>query len=294
MFGAILTAVITPFAGNQIDEEAFRGLLAHLVGDGSDGIVVAGTTGEASTLTDAERVRLFELTVSEVGDRAVVIAGTGSNDTAHSVHMTEEAKRLGADAALIVNPYYNKPPPEGIIRHFAAIAEAGLPIVAYNIPGRTGVNMSPDLLAELRRRVPTVVAVKQANDDLEQSRQIRELTDLVMYAGNDDLLRPLLDVGGEGVISVASHLVGRQMSEMVAAHRSGDTARADAIDRTLGSLYEGLFTTTNPILVKAALHLTGQIPSDELRLPLVAATDTERDALRPILEAHGLLSRAAA
>ncbi len=294
MFGAILTAVITPFAGSHIDEEAFRGLLAHLVSDGSDGIVVAGTTGEASTLTDAERVRLFELTVSEVGSRAVVIAGTGSNDTAHSVHMTEEAKRLGADAALIVNPYYNKPPPEGIIRHFAAIAEVGLPIVAYNIPGRTGVNMPPDLLEELRRRVPAVVAVKQANDDLEESRQIREMTDLVMYAGNDDLLRPLLDVGGEGVISVASHLVGQQMGEMVAAHRAGDTARADAIDRTLGSLYEGLFTTTNPILVKAALRLTGQIPSDELRLPLVAATEAERDALRPILEAHGLLSRTAA
>ena len=294
MFGAILTAVITPFAGDGIDEEAFRGLLAHLVDNGSDGIVVAGTTGEASTLTDAERVRLFELTVSEVGDRAVVIAGTGSNDTAHSVHMTEEAKRLGADAALVVNPYYNKPPPEGIVRHFAAIAEVGLPIVAYNIPGRTGVNMPPTMLAELRRRVPAVVAVKQANEDIEQSRQIREMTDLVMYAGNDDLLRPLLDFGGEGVISVAAHLVGPQMGAMVAAFRSGDTTTADAIDRTLGPLYEGLFTTTNPILVKAALQLTGKIPSDALRLPLVAATEAERDALRPILAAHGLLSRAAA
>jgi 4-hydroxy-tetrahydrodipicolinate synthase len=294
VFGTVLTAVITPFRGDLVDEEAFRGLLAHLVSNGSDGIVTAGTTGEASTLTDAERIRLFEISAEELRGRASFVAGTGSNDTAHSVHMTEAAKRLGADAALVVTPYYNRPPPEGIIRHFQAVAEVGLPIVAYNIPTRTGINMPPALIAELCRRVPAVVAVKQSNDDLAQSQEIAETTDVALYAGNDDLFRPLLNFGGAGVISVASHLVGDRLAAMATAFRNGDHATADSIDQSLDSLYRGLFTTANPILVKAALQMTGQIPSDHLRLPLVAATNSERDALREVLEAQGLLSRAIA
>lgn len=295
MLGRILTAAVTPFAGDGLDEHAFRSLLGFLVENGSDGVVVAGTTGEASTLTDPERLRLIELAVDEIGDRASVVAGTGSNDTAHSVHMSREAARIGADAVLIVTPYYNRPPRAGIVAHFRAVAEAGLPIVAYNIPVRTGLNLPPDLLAELAE-IPAVTAVKQANDDLDELREIAENTDLEIYAGNDDLFMSVLRVGGAGVISVASHLAGPQMQAMAMAAADGDLAEAERIDAGLAPLYEGLFTTTNPILIKAACEMTGLIPDGALRLPLVAADATQRAELAHVLEAMALthLGRAGA
>lgn len=288
VLGAILTAIVTPFRDGQLDERAFRVLIDYLLSSGSDGIVVAGTTGEASTLTDPERLRLIEIAVEQAHGRGSVVAGTGSNDTLHSVHMTREARALGADAALIVTPYYNRPPRAGIIGHFAAVAAEGLPIVAYNIPGRTGLNMAPDLLAELAR-IPEVVAVKQANEDLAQSRAILADTDLVLYAGNDDLLLPVLEMGGRGVMSVASHLVGQKFQEMVAAAERGDIAHARDVDAELHDLYVALFETTNPILIKSALAQCGLIPSPELRLPLVEATAAERDRLARALEAYGVL-----
>ena len=287
MLGSILTAAITPFKGDELDEGAFRSLLQHLVDTGSDGIAVAGTTGEASTLTDPERLRLIELAVDEVGDRASIVAGTGSNDTAHSVHMSREAARLGADAVLIVTPYYNRPPRAGIIGHFRAVATAGLPIVAYNIPGRTGINMPPDLLAELAE-IPEVVAVKQANADLTELQAIVDAGSLEVYAGNDDLLEPVLRMGGRGVISVAAHLVGPQMQAMVAAAADGDLAELKRIDDTLLPLYDALFTTTNPILIKAACEMLGLIPDATPRLPLVPATGTEREDLQTVLAQAGL------
>jgi 4-hydroxy-tetrahydrodipicolinate synthase len=227
VLGTILTAAVTPFdADLQVDEPAAAELLAHLVEHGSDGVVMAGTTGEASTLTDDEKVALYRLAVREVGGRASVVAGTGSNDTAHSVHLTRLAAEAGVDAVLVVTPYYNRPPRAGIVAHVASIAEVGVPVVLYNIPGRTTVNMEPDLIAELGE-IPNVTAVKQANPDLGECRVVAETSGLDLYAGNDDMLLPVAQMGGAGVISVASHLAGPQMAAVVEAVRRGEQSHPD-------------------------------------------------------------------
>jgi 4-hydroxy-tetrahydrodipicolinate synthase len=292
VLGTILTAMVTPFdADLRVDEGSAAELAHHLVEHGSDGLVMAGTTGEASTLTDDEKVGLYRLAVREVGGRASVVAGTGSNDTAHSVHLTRLAAEAGADAALVVTPYYNRPPRAGIIGHVAAIAEVGLPVVLYNIPGRSGLNLEPDLIAELAE-IPNVTSLKQANPDLDECRAVAERTDLAIYAGNDDMLLPVAEMGGAGVISVASHLVGEQMAAVVEAVRRGDHDEAARRDAELEDLYAGLFVTTSPILIKAALEMIGLIPSGRLRLPLVEATPVQRHILRSVLERQGILSRA--
>ncbi|MGB1377276.1 MAG: 4-hydroxy-tetrahydrodipicolinate synthase [Miltoncostaeaceae bacterium] len=288
MLGAVLTAAVTPFdESGGVDEAAYRTLVRRLLDSGSDGIVVAGTTGEASTLSDVERIALFEATREETRGRGTMVAGTGSNDTAHSVHLTQVAAELGADAVLVVTPYYNKPPAEGIRRHVAAIAEVGVPVVLYNIPGRTALNMEPPLVAELAA-IPGVVALKQANDDLSQLAQVMDACELAIYAGNDDMLMPVLEMGGTGVISVASHLVGDAMQQMVALAAAGDLDGARAIDTSLAPLWSGLFEVTNPILIKAALAMCGMIPTDHLRLPLVPATAGERERLAALLGDHGI------
>ncbi|MGB1803312.1 MAG: 4-hydroxy-tetrahydrodipicolinate synthase [Miltoncostaeaceae bacterium] len=288
MLGAVLTAAVTPFdESGGVDEAAYRTLVRRLLDSGSDGIVVAGTTGEASTLSDVERIALFEATREETRGRGTMVAGTGSNDTAHSVHLTQVAAELGADAVLVVTPYYNKPPAEGIRRHVAAIAEVGVPVVLYNIPGRTALNMEPPLVAELAA-IPGVVALKQANDDLSQLAQVMDACELAIYAGNDDMLMPVLEMGGTGVISVASHLVGSAMQQMVALAAAGDLDGARAIDTSLAPLWSGLFEVTNPILIKAALAMCGMIPTDHLRLPLVPATPGERERLAALLGDHGI------
>ncbi len=292
MLGAILTAMVTPFDPDmRVDEAAAITLAHHLVEHGSDGLVIAGTTGEASTLSDEEEVALYRMAVREVGDRASVVAGTGSNDTAHSVHLTRAAAEAGVDAVLVVTPYYNRPPRAGILAHVAAIAEVGLPVIIYNIPGRSVVNLEPDLIAELGT-IPNVIAVKQANPDLAECREVARTSGLTLYAGNDDMLFPVLEMGGTGVISVASHLVGDEMAAVVAAAREGDLDEARRRDAVLGDLYAALFVTTSPILIKAALEMTGLIPSARLRLPLVEATPVQRDILRSVLERQGILPRA--
>jgi 4-hydroxy-tetrahydrodipicolinate synthase len=291
VFGPILTAMVTPFgADGGVDEAAAASLMRHLVEHGSDGIVVSGTTGESPTLTDDEKVGLFRLAVDEMGDRAVIVAGTGSNDTAHSVHLTEAAAAVGVDAVLAVTPYYNKPPREGLIAHFRAIAEVGLPVILYNIPSRCVINLDPDVVAELAE-VPGVVAIKQANADLEQARAILDRTDLALYAGDDNLLGPMAELGGTGVISVSSHLVGPEMREIATATAEGDLETARAVDARLQQLYTALFVTANPILPKAALEMLGLIPSARLRLPLVEATPVQRDILRTVLAQYGILAR---
>jgi 4-hydroxy-tetrahydrodipicolinate synthase len=288
VLGSVLTAAVTPFdASGAVDEAAYRALVRYLLDHGSDGIVVAGTTGEASTLTDDERIALIRATIEECAGRGTVVAGTGSNDTAHSVHLTEVSKDLGADAVLVVTPYYNRPPAEGIRQHVAAIAAVGLPVVLYNIPGRTGTNMPPELIADLAR-IPGVVALKQANPDLAETQAVADTTELAIYAGNDDMLMPVLEMGGVGVISVASHLVGEQMQQMAALVAAGDVEGARALDASLAPLWTGLFETTNPILIKAALDMLGIIPGDVLRLPLVQATPDERAALGALLDAQGI------
>jgi 4-hydroxy-tetrahydrodipicolinate synthase len=292
VFGAILTALVTPFdANDRVDEAATASIIRHVLAHGSDGVVMSATTGEASTLTDAEKIGLFQLGKDVVGPLGTVIANTGSNDTAHSVHLTEEAAKIGVDAVLAVTPYYNRPPRAGIVGHFAAIAAVGLPVIVYNIPGRCGLNLEPSLLAELAG-IPNIVGLKQANPDLDELRAVMADTPLAVYAGNDDMLLPVVEGGGAGVISVASHIVGEQMAAVVAAGAAGDLDEARRIDTTLADLEAALFVTTSPILIKAAVQMLGLIPSDRVRLPMVTATPVQRDILRSVLEQNGVLTRA--
>jgi 4-hydroxy-tetrahydrodipicolinate synthase len=294
VLGEVLTAIATPFdAAGEVDLERFRALARHLVEHGSDGLVVAGTTGESPNLTDAERLDLFAAAVDAVGDRATVIAGTGTYSTAHSVHLTEQARELGVDGFLVVTPYYNKPPARGIVAHFRAIAEVtDLPIVVYNIPSRVVINIEPETIAELAE-IPNVCAVKQAHDDLEQARRILAETDLDLYAGDDNLIHPFLELGGVGGICVHTHVVGPQVKDMVRRFRDGDAAGAKRIDEELGPAYELLRIETNPIAIKCALNLLGHEVGG-VRLPLVEADERQVARVRDCLERLGVLTAAAA
>ncbi len=289
MLGEVLTAIVTPFRRDgSIDLERFRALASYLVDNGSDGLVVAGTTGESPNLTDAERLELFAAAVDEVGGRATVIAGTGTYSTRHSVHLTTEAHALGVDGFLIVTPYYSKPPPRGIVEHFRAIAEASdRPIVVYNIPGRVVVNIEPETMIALAA-IPTVRAVKQANDDLGQARRIVEETDLDLYAGDDPLILPFLEIGGIGGVCVHTHVVGPQVRELISSYRAGDLERARRLDAELQPAYDLLQVAVNPIAIKAALNLLGHGVGGH-RLPLVEATEDELESVRDCLERIGAL-----
>jgi 4-hydroxy-tetrahydrodipicolinate synthase len=294
VLGEVLTAVVTPFdADGGIDLAAFRRLCRHLVENGSDGLVVTGTTGEAPTLTDDERFALWEAAVEAVGDRATVVAGTGTYDTRHSVHLTERAHALGVDGFLVVTPYYNKPPPRGIVAHVNAIAAVtDKPIIYYNIPARVVNLVSVETLAELAE-IPNVTAVKQAWDDLDDARRIVQEVGLALYAGDDNLVLPFLQVGGTGGVCVHTHVAGPQVAEQVAAFRRGDIGRAREIDRDLQPVYEILRVTVGPIGIKAALNLLGHDVGG-LRLPLVEATEEETARIRALLERAGMFAPAAA
>ena len=293
MLGEILTAICTPFKPDgSVDVHAFRRLAAHLVANGSDGIVVTGTTGESPTLSDDERFALYEAAVDEVGDRATVVAGTGTYATEHSVHLTARAHELGVHAFLVVTPYYSKPPVRGVVRHFEEIAAVSdRPLVVYNIPGRVVLNLETDTIAQLAE-IPTVRAVKQANPDVEQARAIVELG-LDLYAGDDDLVFPFLEVGSTGGVCVHTHVVGPQVKEMVRRYRDGDVDGARALDRALAPSIDLLRVVVNPIAIKCALNLLGHEVGGH-RLPLVEATDEEREAVRGCLERLGLLAPVAA
>jgi 4-hydroxy-tetrahydrodipicolinate synthase len=249
MLGEVLTAVVTPFRPDgSVDLESFRALARYLVANGSDGLVVTGTTGEAPTLTDDERFELYEAAVDEVGDRASVVAGTGTYSTAHSVHLTEKAHELGVDGFLVVTPYYSKPPVRGVVEHFKAIAAVSdRPLVPYNIPGRVVLNLETEAIAQLAE-IPTVRAVKQANPDLEQARAIVELG-LDLYAGDDDLVFPFLELGGRGGVCVHTHVVGPRVKEMVRLFRAGDVDGARALEEELRPSIDLLRVVTNPIAI---------------------------------------------
>jgi len=284
--------MVTPFAADgSLNLDSARRLAHHLVDTGSDGIVVCGTTGEGPTVTDREKLDLFEAVVTEVGASATVIANTGTYDTHHSVALTRSALATGVDGFLVVTPYYSKPARPGIVAHFQAIAEAadGRPVIVYNIPQRVVVNLEPDVLAELGE-IPNVVAVKQATADLDQARRVVEDTGLVLYAGNDDLVMPFLELGGAGGICVASHVAGRQYRHMIDLAQQGDVAGARAIDESLRGLLAALAVTTNPIPVKAALNLLGHDVGG-LRLPLVQADAAQTQAVAEALEASGILTK---
>jgi 4-hydroxy-tetrahydrodipicolinate synthase len=282
----VITAMVTPFAEDgSLDLEVARRLAHHLIENGSHGLVVAGTTGESPTLSDAEKLRLLEVVLDEVGDRATVIAGTGSNDTRHSVELTREARNVGAHAVLVVAPYYNKPSRAGLRAHFRAVAEAAgeTPVVLYNIPSRCVINLPPDLLAGLADEIPNVVAVKQANND-----DLGPIEGLELLAGNDEVFLRTLELGGSGGVLVASHIVGREMRVLYEAQAAGDAARAREVDASLEPIYQALTVTSNPTPVKAALEMLGVIDG-HLRLPMVPANQREREAIRAALERQGLL-----
>ncbi|HEX3509877.1 MAG TPA: 4-hydroxy-tetrahydrodipicolinate synthase [Solirubrobacteraceae bacterium] len=282
--GAILTAIVTPFDGrSRVNEDAFVGLMRHLADNGSDGFVVAGTTGEASTLSDAEQLGLIELAVAERPPGKTIVAGTGTNDTRQAVLLTERASALGVDAVLSVTPYYNRPSRLGLVRHFEAVAGAtDKPTLLYNIPARTGTNMPPDLLAELAQ-IEGIEGVKQAN-----ASELELIDGLALYAGDDGSLARTLDIGGAGGICVASHVVGNEMRRMV-----DEPEHREEIDASLRDVYETLFMTASPTCTKAALNMLGH-EAGGLRLPLVEATDEEAEAVRAMLQRHGLLAGAPA
>jgi len=294
MLGSVITAMVTPFgADGAVDLERFRELASFLVENGSDGLVVSGTTGESPTLSDEEKLELFRSAVETVGDRATVIAGTGTYDTGHSVHLTREATELGVDGILVVTPYYNKPPQRAIVRHFEEIAAAThLPVVAYNIPGRVVVNIEPATIARLAE-IENVVAVKQALDDPEQARFIAEDTRLDLYSGDDPNTFAFLELGGVGVVSVTAHLWGSQIAEMIRRHREGDVEGARVIHEELQPSYDLLRIQVNPIPIKAALNLTGHEVGGH-RLPMVEADEGELAQIRSCLERSGLLATASA
>jgi 4-hydroxy-tetrahydrodipicolinate synthase len=281
----VITAMATPFDENGgVDEAAALKLATYLLEHGSHGLVISGSTGEAPTLTDEEALVLTRAIRKEIGDEVLLICGTGTNYTEHSIELTQGAAEAGADAALIVTPYYNKPNPAGIQAHFEAIAAAvpDLPLIAYNIPSRVVVNVPPAGLAELAR-IDSVVAVKQANNE-----ELQPIEGLAILAGNDDIFFRTLEIGGAGGICVASHLIGPQMREVWDAARAGDLDRARQIDSGLREVYAAMGVTTNPIPLKAALEMTGLIPSGALRLPLVPADAEQRATVRAALESVGL------
>jgi 4-hydroxy-tetrahydrodipicolinate synthase len=292
MLGEVLTAIVTPFdKDGAVDYERFRALARHVIDSGADGLVVAATTGESPTLTDDEKFELWSASVDEVGERATVIASTGTYSTAHSVHLTEKAHELGVDGFLVVTPYYNKPPASGIVAHFQAIAAASdKPIIVYNIPQRVVVNIEPETMVELAQ-IPSVKAVKQATEDLEQARRITAETDLALYAGSDHLVYPFLEVGGVGGVVVHGNIVPGRVKELIRLYNEGDSEGARRIDDELKPLVDALGVTINPIPVKAALNLLGHEVGG-LRLPLVEATADEIAEIRSGLERAGLTAQA--
>jgi 4-hydroxy-tetrahydrodipicolinate synthase len=282
--GTVITAIVTPFDERLgVDEDAFVSLMHHLAANGSDGFVVCGTTGEASTLSDDEQLALIELAVRERPTGVSIIAGAGSNNTRHAVHLTERATEIGADAVLSVTPYYNRPSRRGILGHFAAVAAAsGVPVILYNIPSRTGTDMPNDLLARLAQ-IERIDYVKQSNE-----ANLAPVDGLRIYAGDDTLFARTLDLGEAGGILVASHLVGPQMHRMV-----DEPENRASIDVSLQDVYKTLFLTASPTCTKAALTLLGHRVGG-LRLPMVEADDAEREAVRAMLVRHDLLGHVTA
>ncbi|MFJ8477497.1 4-hydroxy-tetrahydrodipicolinate synthase [Kitasatospora sp. NPDC094011] len=287
-FGRVLTAMVTPFtADGALDIDGAQRLATHLVDSGNDGLVVNGTTGESPTTNDAEKAQLVRAVVEAVGDRAHVVAGVGTNDTHHSVELARQAEAAGAHGLLVVTPYYNKPPQEGLYRHFTQVADAtGLPVMAYDIPGRSGVALSHETLVRLGEH-PRIVANKDAKGDLGAAAWAIARSDLAWYSGDDILNLPLLSVGAVGVVSVVGHVVAGPLKTMIEAYLAGDVAKATMVHQGLLPVFTGMFRTQGVILTKAALDLQG-LPAGPLRLPLVGATPEEIDRLRQDLAAGGV------
>lgn len=281
-FGQLITAMVTPFnEDGEIDFPATKKLVEHLIANGTDGVVVAGTTGESPTLSTEEKIELFSFVVKEVNGRIPVIAGTGSNDTKSSIKLTKEAEALGVDGIMLVAPYYNRPSQAGLYEHFKVIAEATrLPVMIYNIPGRTACNIAVDTIIALSK-IENIVSVKEASGDLDAMAEIIEHTDddFVLYSGDDSLTLPVLSIGGKGTVSVAAHIVGNEMKSMIDSFTSGNIADASAMHRKLLPTFKALFSAPSPTPLKAVLNMTG-VRVGDVRLPLVPLTDEELAVLK--------------
>jgi 4-hydroxy-tetrahydrodipicolinate synthase len=290
-FGDLVTAMVTPFdSDHKVDFEQAQKLAAWLIDNGSDGLVVAGSTGEASTLTDEEQIELWRAVKDAVGGRVPLVGGTGSNDTAHAIHLTKAAEEVGLDAALVVTPYYNKPPQPGLLAHFKAVAEStSLPILLYDIPSRSVTKIAHSTIVELAQ-VENIVGIKDAAGNAQgAARIVADAPEgFQLYSGNDGDTLPWLSVGAVGVIAVASHVVGPRMSEMIKLFASGDAEGARKIHLSLMPVFDAMGLTTNPIPVKAALELMGH-PVGPPRMPLPRASDSEKAELKEVLTAAGVL-----
>lgn len=287
-FGQILTAMVTPFDRNdEVDFNATRTLVNYLIANGSDGLVVAGTTGEAPTLTEKEKIDLFKFVVKVVDGRVPVIAGTGSNNTKASISLTKKAVEAGVNGIMLVAPYYNKPSQEGLFQHFKTIAEAtSLPVMLYNIPGRSAVNISVETIVRLSQ-IPNIVAIKDACGDLDIMAQIISETprNFTLYSGDDRLTLPVLAIGGAGIVSVSAHIIGNEMQEMISSFKNGDVITAADMHRNLLPIMKSLFTAPSPSPVKAALNMSG-VYVGGVRLPLVPLNDEEISMLQRALESN--------
>jgi 4-hydroxy-tetrahydrodipicolinate synthase len=292
MFKGAIVAIVTPFTGGKVNEEALRALIEWQIINGTDGIVPCGTTGESATLSHAEHDRVIEITIDAVGKRIPVIAGTGSNSTAEAIRLTKHAYEAGADAALVVCPYYNRPTQEGLYLHFKEIADqVPIPVILYNVPGRTGVNLLPETVARLAA-VPNIVGIKEASGSLKQIMDLIQLCpdDFSVLSGDDFIALPTLALGGRGVISVASNIVPADMAAMIDAYQAGNLTKAREIHYRMLPLMDALFIETNPVPAKTALAMMGII-SDELRLPLSGLSAGNEEKLRKILTNYGLLPK---
>ncbi|MDI9571463.1 MAG: 4-hydroxy-tetrahydrodipicolinate synthase [Pseudomonadota bacterium] len=290
MFKGAIVAIVTPFKNGRVDEEKLRELIEFQIENGTDGIVPCGTTGESPTLSHEEHDRVIEITVDAVKKRVPVIAGTGSNSTAEALRLTEHAREVGADGALMVCPYYNRPTQEGLYQHYKAIAEqVKIPIIVYNIPGRTGVNLLPETMARLAK-LPGIVGTKEASGSLKQMHDVIQLCgpDFAVLSGDDFFTYPLLCLGGHGIISVISNIVPGDMAALVDAFAAGDMQKARELHYRMAPLVDSLFIETNPVPVKAALAMMGKIEY-EARLPLARMSEANYEKLRKSMVNYGLL-----
>jgi len=290
MFKGAYTALVTPFSGGQIDVQALRDHVDFQIEKGIDGLVPCGTTGEASTLSHDEHIEVVRITVEQTAGRVPVIAGSGSNSTAEALELTKRVKEVGADACLMITPYYNKPTQEGLFQHFSTVAgKVDIPIVLYNVPGRTGINMLPETVARLAA-IPNIVGLKDATADLKQASYTRQLTpdDFVILSGEDALVYPLMAVGGSGVICVTSNILPGKMAQLCRRFLTGDFSGAAELHHRLLPMCDALFVETNPIPVKAALFMMGRI-KNELRLPLVPVSEKGAEKVRTAIKQFGLI-----
>ncbi len=289
MFEGAFVAIITPFKNGKVDEESLRGLIEYQISDGANGIVPCGTTGESATLSHEEHDLVIRVAVEASKGKVPVLAGTGSNSTQEAIKLTQHAQDAGADGSLQITPYYNKPSQEGLYQHFSSIAaDTDLPIILYNVPGRTSVNMNPATVARLAK-IKNIVGIKEASGSLQAISEIIDFCgkDFIVLSGDDALLWPILAVGGKGVISVSANILPGKVAEMCKAAADGDVVRARSLHYEMREVNDVLFIDTNPVPVKAALHLMGKI-ENEVRTPLVTLSSSHLESVKEVLNKHGL------